>query len=218
MTTESDKLQVRNTYRHGDLRRALIDAGIELAHEGGPTAVVLREATRRAGVSPNAAYRHFTDRQALLGAVCEACQSRVAVAIEAEQAASMAALTDAADPLTTARQRLRAVGVGYLRFALAEPGLFQTAFSASPDMEGAASAARAGNSGLTPFQLLSAALDGLAAAGGLPPERRPGAEFLAWSAVHGLAVLLIDGPLRSIDADLRQNLIRRVIDMVEHGL
>jgi AcrR family transcriptional regulator len=214
LTTDGAKLLGRATYRHGDLRRALLEAGIELAREGGPTAVVLREATRRAGVSPNAAYRHFTDRQALLDAVCEACQSRVALAIEAEQAA----MTDAGDPLTTARQRLRAVGVGYLRFALAEPGLFQTAFSASPDMEGAASAARAGNSGLTPFQLLTVALDGLAEVGGLPPERRPGAEFLAWSAVHGLAVLLIDGPLRSIDAELRRNLIRRVIDMVEHGL
>ncbi|MES2609602.1 MAG: helix-turn-helix domain-containing protein, partial [Pseudomonadota bacterium] len=49
----------RSTYRHGDLRRALLDAGIELARQGGPDAVVLREATRRAGVAPNAAYRHF---------------------------------------------------------------------------------------------------------------------------------------------------------------
>src|SRR4051812_38835116 len=45
----------RSTYRHGDLRRALLDAGIELARSGGPDAVVLREATRRAGVVPNAA-------------------------------------------------------------------------------------------------------------------------------------------------------------------
>jgi AcrR family transcriptional regulator len=221
------KLQARKTYRHGDLRRALIEAGVELAREGGPTAVVLREATRRAGVSPNAAYRHFADRQDLLAAVCSACQAQVALAIEAEQAAQHPAwhpqsavpgATDGASRLADARSRLRAVGVGYLRFALTEPGLFQTAFSASPDMEGAGSAARAGNSGLTPCQLLSAALDGLAAAGGLPPDRRPRAEFLAWSAVHGLAVLLIDGPLRSIDAELRGDLIRRVIDMVEHGL
>lgn len=49
----------RNIYRHGDLRRALIDAGIELVREGGPDAIVLREATRRAGMVPNAAYRHF---------------------------------------------------------------------------------------------------------------------------------------------------------------
>lgn len=214
MTTVDPTLGGRSTYRHGDLRRALIEAGVELAREGGPTAVVLREATRRAGVSPNAAYRHFTDRQALLDAVCSACQARVAVAIETEQSQ----LTDAADPLVEARLRLRAVGVGYVRFALAEPGLFHTAFSASPDLADAGSSARAGASGLTPFELLTAALDGLAAAGGLPPERRPGAEFLAWSAVHGLAVLLIDGPLRGIDSGLRESLIRRVIDMVEQGL
>ena len=54
----------RRSYRHGDLRRALLDAGVALAREGGPDAVVLREATRRAGVVPNAAYRHFAGRQA----------------------------------------------------------------------------------------------------------------------------------------------------------
>lgn len=214
MTTAESGKTVRSTYRHGDLRRALIEAGVELARVGGPSAVVLREATRRAGVSPNAAYRHFIDRQDLLDEVCGTCQSFVALAIEAEQAK----ITDVADPLEQAHQVLRAVGVGYLRFALAEPGLFQTAFSASPDMEEATNEERAGESGLTPFQLLTEAIDGVAAAGGIPPERRPGAEFLAWSAVHGLAILLIDGPLRGIDADLRESLIQRVIGMVEQGL
>lgn len=214
MTTAESGTTGRSTYRHGDLRRALIEAGVELARDGGPSAVVLREATRRAGVSPNAAYRHFTDRQDLLDEVCGTCQSFVALAIEAEQAQ----ITDVADPLTQAHQVLRAVGVGYLHFALAEPGLFQTAFSASPDMAEATNEERAGESGLTPFQLLTEAIDGVAAAGGIPPERRPGAEFLAWSAVHGLAILLIDGPLRGIDADLRDGLIQRVIDMVEQGL
>ncbi|MDP3311054.1 MAG: TetR family transcriptional regulator, partial [Polaromonas sp.] len=53
----------RSTYRHGDLRRVLLEAGIELARASGPDAVVLREATRRAGVAPNAAYRHFASRE-----------------------------------------------------------------------------------------------------------------------------------------------------------
>jgi AcrR family transcriptional regulator len=74
----------RSTYRHGDLHHALIAAGTELARVGGPDAVVLREATRRVGVAPNAAYRHFADRRALLEAVCSAAQSRLAVAIENE--------------------------------------------------------------------------------------------------------------------------------------
>src|SRR5437879_12315446 len=74
----------RSTYRHGDLRRALLDAGVDLARSGGPDAVVLREATRRAGVVPNAAYRHFASRHDLLQAVRAAALSALAVAMEAE--------------------------------------------------------------------------------------------------------------------------------------
>ena len=204
----------RDTYRHGDLRRALLEAGTELARGGGPEAVVLREATRRAGVAPSAAYRHFADRRALLDAVCSAAQSALAVAIEAE----LTGLSRGGDSADGARARLRAVGTGYLRFAQAEPGLFRTAFSASDNLRSAASPARAGGGGLTPFQLLGAALDGLVEAGVLPRERRPGGEFLAWSAVHGLAMLLIDGPLRGIDHAQAQDVGRRLVDMVERGL
>ena len=74
----------RETYRHGDLRRALLDAGIALAREGGPTAVVLREATRQAGVAPNAAYRHFANHQALFDAVRAHALGALAQAIERE--------------------------------------------------------------------------------------------------------------------------------------
>src|SRR6185503_924860 len=76
----------RSTYRHGDLRRALLEAGIELARAGGPDAVVLREATRRAGVVPNAAYRHFASREDLLAAVRSAALASVALAMETELA------------------------------------------------------------------------------------------------------------------------------------
>src|SRR5690349_25052348 len=78
------KPRKRTTYRHGDLRRALLEAGIALAQAGGPDAVVLREATRRAGVVPNAAYRHFASRLALLQAVRMAALSRLARSIEAK--------------------------------------------------------------------------------------------------------------------------------------
>ena len=213
MTTGLGDSPARTSYRHGDLRRALIEAGVDLAREGGPAAVVLREATRRAGVTPSAAYRHFTDRQALLDAVCSRCQALVARAIEADQAGIRS--DDAAE---IARLRFRAVGTGYLRFALEEPGQFQTAFSASSDLESATSSDRAGASGLTPFQLLTVALDDIVATGLLPSERRPAAEFLAWSAVHGLAELFIDGPLRALPDPVKQALITRVVDMVEQGL
>ena len=213
MATGVNESSVRTSYRHGDLRRALIEAGVDLAGEGGPAAVVLRETTRRAGVTPNAAYRHFADRQALLDAVCSSCQALVANSIEADQA-----VITTPDPAEAARLRFRAVGTGYLRFALEQPGQFQTAFSASSDMDSATSSARAGQSGLTPFQLLTQALDTLVTVGLLPPERRPAAEFLAWSAVHGLAELFIDGPLRALPDAMKQTLIVRVIDMVEKGL
>lgn len=115
----------RNTYRHGNLRNALIQAGLELARDSGPDAVILREATRRAGVVPNAAYRHFADRRALLRAVSQAALARLASAMETE----LAALPAADDPAESARARIRALATGYLRFAQAEPGLFRAAFS-----------------------------------------------------------------------------------------
>lgn len=208
----------RATYRHGDLRRVLLDAGIELARAGGPDAVVLREATRRAGVAPNAAYRHFASREALLQAVRASALSKVARAMEAELD-TIAADLPAAD---LARASLRAVGTGYLRFAMQETGLFRTAFGpssqliqATPEMP---TAATAGNSGLNPFELLGAALDELVAAGVLPPARRPEAEFLAWSAVHGLAVLVVDGPLASVVGPHMEQVGQRLLDMVEKGL
>lgn len=205
---------VRSTYRHGDLRRALLDAGIELARSGGPDAVVLREATRRAGVVPNAAYRHFASRQELLQAVRSAALSALAVAMETE----LAELRPGQDPADFARASLRAIGAGYLRFAQAETGLFRTAFAVADQSQGAADPRKAGNSGLNPFQLLGAALDRLAEAGVLPPERRLGAEYLAWSAVHGLAMLVIDGPLRGFAEAQMDDIGQSLLDMVERGL
>src|SRR5437899_3506876 len=106
----------RTTYRHGDLRRALLEAGIALAQSGGPDAVVLREATRRAGVVPNAAYRHFASRLELLQAVRMTALSRLALSMEAQ----LDALSSALDSAEMARASLRAIGLGYLHFALAE--------------------------------------------------------------------------------------------------
>lgn len=204
----------RSTYRHGDLRRALLDAGIELARDGGPGAVVLREATRRVGVVPNAAYRHFGSRQELLLAVREAALAAAAVAMEKELAAQPCDQS----PADFARGQVRAIGTAYLRFAQAEPGLFRTAFVISDEGSGELGPGRAGASGLDPFQLLSKAIDRLVDAGVLDPARRPNAEYLAWSAVHGLALLIIDGPLRGLDAEATHALGQQLIDMVERGL
>ena len=107
----------RSTYRHGDLRGALIEAGLTMAAEGGPDAVVLREATRRAGVSPNAAYRHFDDREALLLSVSDASLGLAADRIEAE----FVAHPPTCDAVADARQLLRSVGLGFLGFARKQP-------------------------------------------------------------------------------------------------
>lgn len=214
MTKKITAPQKRATYRHGDLHRTLLAAAVELAKQGGRNAVVLREVTRQAGVSPNAAYRHFEDRDALLRAVSWAAQAGLAQAMERE----LAAITITADQTEHARAQLRAVGTGYLKFAQAEPGLFRMAFSEHIDMSQAANPASTGASGFTPFQILSAALDALVTAGQLPPERREAAEFFAWSAVHGLALLVIDGPLRDLPAAQAEIIGQRLIDMVERGL
>ncbi|ADV82732.1 TetR/AcrR family transcriptional regulator [Terriglobus saanensis] len=204
----------RKTFRHGDLRRVLLEAGIELAREGGPRAIVLREATRQAGVAPNAAYRHFASHEDLLQAVRASALSSLAIAIE-EEIAKVKPVKHAAE---VARATLRAVGTGYIKFALAEPGLFRTAFSAPGKVEGDVDAAKAGRSGLNPFQLLSSALDMMVKAGVFPSERRQGAEYLAWSAVHGFAFLVIEGPLSVVPAKHIQALTERLVVMVENGL
>ena len=117
-----------------------------------------------------------------------------------------------------ARGSLRAIGTGYLQFAQAEPGLFRTAFAVPGSAETAPDPAMAGNSGLNPFQLLGAALDRMVEAGVLPPERRPGAEYLAWSSVHGLAMLVLEGPLRRLTRAQTRDIEQRLLDMVEKGL
>jgi AcrR family transcriptional regulator len=213
-TAPRKKNYPRKTYRHGDLRRALLDAGIELARSGGPDAVVLREATRQAGVVPNAAYRHFANRQDLVEAVRAAALSELAATMEAE----LAAIDPSLDAGAQACAALRATGLGYLRYALTQPGLFRTAFATHETPVGDANPAKAGPGGLNPFQLLSQALDRMATAGALPMERRLGAEFLAWSAVHGFAMLILDGPLRGLPEAQIAPLGARLVEMVQKGL
>ena len=103
-------------YHHGDLRRVLIDAALRLAEEGGPEAVSVREAARRAGVSPGAPFRHFPSRDALMLAVAEEAQRRFRAELEAALAQ-----VPAADPLA----RFRALGLGYLRWAMKNPAHFE---------------------------------------------------------------------------------------------
>jgi AcrR family transcriptional regulator len=103
-------------YHHGDLRRVLIDAALQLVGEGGPDAVSVREAARRAGVSPGAPFRHFPSRDALMNAVAEEAQRRFREQIEAALAEA-----PANDPLG----RFRCLGLAYLRWAMKNPTHFE---------------------------------------------------------------------------------------------
>ncbi len=103
-------------YHHGDLRRVLIDAALQLVGEGGPDAVSVREAARRAGVSPGAPFRHFPSRDALMNAVAEEAQRRFRAEIEAALAEA-----PAGDPLG----RFRCLGLAYLRWAMKNPTHFE---------------------------------------------------------------------------------------------
>ena len=167
----------RETYHHGDLRRALVDAGVELARSGGAAAVVLREVARRLGVSPAAMYRHFPDREALLAEV-----AREARRVLARRMLDELDRVDLPDPRARAGLRFRATGRAYLDFAKDEPMLLGVAF-----LPIAPSADEAEET--SPWHLLAAALDDLVANGIMAPHRRPGAEAVAWSAVHGFAML-----------------------------
>jgi AcrR family transcriptional regulator len=184
-----------------------------MARAGGPNAVILREATRQSGVSPNAAYRHFAGQAELLDAVRSACLSRVAAAIEDEMKKHKAGR----HPQTFARKSLHAVGMGYLGFAMREPGMFRTAFSVPPPVH-SHDPANTASMGLNPFQLLSLALDRMQESGLLSKKDRKGAEYLAWSTVHGLALLVLEGPLHKMPHDMVLALGERLVVMVERGL
>lgn len=204
----------RVTYRHGDLHRALVDEAVKLARVGGPEAVILREVTRIVGVVPNAAYRHFKDRQQLL----EEVRSRAISSLAKEMEHEMALQTRGRNKASYGKRSLRAVGIAYLRFAQFETGLFRTAFSAPPAIFQPPNPSNAGEQGLNPFQLLGLALDRMVAGGVLAADRRPGAEFLAWSTVHGMAWLILDGPLKGSSKTKLKQLETHLLDMVERGL
>jgi len=197
----------------GAVRDGLIAAGLELARAGGPDAVVLREAAQMVGVVPNAAYRHFADRDELLAAVCAAAMRELA----ARTAAGVARVRGKHGDPAAARRRLRAIGRAYLEFARQEPGLFATAF-AVPRQH--AYGAPGGGTGQNPLPLdqLRAVLDELADAGVLSRRRRAGLEYPIWSTVHGLAVLTGQGPLREFPDATRRHLEKLTSAFIDAAL
>jgi AcrR family transcriptional regulator len=197
----------------GAVRDGLVAAGLELARTGGPDAVVLREATRMVGVVPNAAYRHFADRDELLAAVCAAAMNELA----ARMAAGVARVRGQHGDADAARGRLRAIGTAYLAFAREEPGLFATAF-ALPQQHAYGLKDDGTGPDRTPLGQLRAALDELVDAGVLDRRRREGVEYPVWSTVHGLAVLAGAGPLRDVPETTRRHLDELTLAFIQEGL
>ena len=160
------------------------------------------------GVVPNAAYRHFADRDAFLAAVRDAAVGRLAQ----RMADGMSRVRARRGTPSGAQRRLRAVGQAYLEFARTEPGLFDTAFKATEDHQPTAD-----NAKLRPLDYLKSALDELVEAGLMEPARRPNIEYPTWSTVHGLAVLL-RGPLRSLSEREKMYLEARTLAFIAASL
>ncbi len=175
-------MRKKRPYHHGNLREALIDAALELIEERGVAALTLREVARRVGVTHAAPQRHFADRAALVAAVAEQGFRGLGAHVEAVRAST---------PARTPAQRLRALGVAYVEYALAHPAHLRVMFSPEvadksrhPEL---AAAAQAVHQALVE-QIASGQKQGSVAPGD-PDEL----SFAAWSMVHGCAVLLIDG-------------------------
>ncbi|HTR84251.1 MAG TPA: TetR/AcrR family transcriptional regulator [Reyranella sp.] len=178
------KKATARAYHHGSLREALIEATLELIEEGGPEAVSVREAARRAGVSPGAPFRHFPNRTTLMTAVAEQATHRLHRAIfEAVGKAK------AEGPL----ERLRAMGRAYLRWALDNPTHFAVASNRSLiDYESSESMKRENGE----LQALMSRLLQEAQRQGEARNVEPATMLLAARGlVYGLARMRVDGHL-----------------------
>ncbi|MBU2668184.1 WHG domain-containing protein [Actinoplanes bogorensis] len=204
----------RATYHHGDLRSALITAGIGLARDGGPQAVVLREVTRAVGVAPNSAYGHFATLTALKKAVAEQARGDMAEAMAADLDAVAANEPD--DPAEAAKTYLIEVGRAYVRFALAEPGLFRTAMGGDPT--GLRVPAEKDDDGrLKPKVFLLRALTRLSEAGCMRPGDTERAVLASWATVHGLSMMLLD-LLPQLSDEQKDAAVGGVLDVLVAGL
>lgn len=109
-------------YHHGDLRRALVEAACRLLEKEGASALSLRGVAREAGVSPAAPYHHFKDKSELLEAVAHEGWEKLAVAFQPAREAH-----------TSARDRVRELGVAYVGFANRHPDLYRVMYDCSRD-------------------------------------------------------------------------------------
>ncbi|GJD50010.1 HTH-type transcriptional repressor FabR [Methylobacterium crusticola] len=168
-------------YHHGDLRDALLAAAERLMTERAGWTFTLREVARAAGVSHNAPYNHFADRRALLAAVAArgfgALTGALRGALREVEASDVGA-------------GIRATGCAYVAFAVAHPARYRLMFSGElVACEDAAFRA----AGEEAFAVLRDLIARGVAAGRIRADRDGAHALAAWSLVHGLAMLLLDG-------------------------
>jgi AcrR family transcriptional regulator len=173
----------RRSYHHGDLRRVLIDAALDVVQKQGLAALTMRSVARAAKVSHMAPYHHFEDKSALVAAVAAEGFRRMRSAMEERVARCSEGL----------RARLRESGIAYVVFAVENPNLFRVMFSAQmaeksnyPELQDAASSA---------FALLRGLVDESQAGTPDDPDEGELISVSAWALVHGLAILCIDGQI-----------------------
>lgn len=186
MVTVSTLQQPARSYHHGDLRAALVDAGLKALETTTIADLSLRQLARAVGVSATAVYRHFPDKQALM----QALASEGIDQLGRYQQAAAAAGSDA--------DAFGATGRAYVRFALANPALFRLIFGECRDV---------GQSIFGDNLASSLLRDKALAATGGDDEAARQLMIQAWAVVHGLAMLMLDGQLPADEA-----LIDRVID------
>ena len=165
------------------LRDILVDAAVALIARKGPQGFSLREVARRARVSEAAPYWHFADREALLAAVAERGFEEMAKGM-------LEIWSREADPA----ERFRALGIGYVRFALAHPSYLRVMFGSEVPDKAEHPALKA--AGERTFALLVQAIAECQAAGQVRRGSPEDLAVAAWSIVHGLAALLVDGKLK----------------------
>ncbi len=180
----------RGRYHHGDLRRALLDAALAVLTEADARALTLREVARRAGVTHAAPYRHFTDKEALLAAVAEEGFRTLTEVMREEMGR--------AGPDEV--ERLEALGVGYVRFALAHPAHFEVMFG--PELPWREEPCALQDAADNTFGLLLASVQASQAAGKLRGDQPLPFALLCWSTVHGLATLLVHGNFKHVEDQL----------------
>ena len=179
----AQQMRKRKSYHHGNLREALLQAAIQLIGEVGPGGFTLREVARRAGVSHNAPYRHFQDKEELLAAV----------ATEGYRGLNEAML-DATKGHSDPVDRLKRAGLAYVQFALRQPEHFTVMFEAPIANNEDPNFAQASKEA---FMTLMNFVTVCQQEARLPPGDPQQFAMLAWSMVHGVAELATAGRLPS---------------------